>query len=499
MNEHQSTYRQIAKATSLFGGVQVFQIIITIIKSKFVAILLGPFGMGIVGLLSSTTGLITELTNFGLGTSAVRDISEANGTQDEKRISTVITVMRRLVWLTGLLGAGITLIFSPLLSQMTFGNKEYTAAFVWLSITLLLNQLSSGQLVLLQGLRKLQDLAKANVLGSLIGLIITVPLYYLLGVRGIVPVIIITSIISLIFSWYYSRKIKIEKVVITRKLLSQEGRSMVVMGFMISLTGLISVALSYLIRIYITRIGSVAETGFYTAGFAIINTYVAMIFRAFDSDFYPRLAAIAKDNKLSRHTINQQTEIAILILAPILILFIVFVKWAIIILFSREFLTIYGMLQWAALGVFFRTVSWAIAIMLLAKGESKVFFWNEVIGNSYTFALAIGGYYFWGLTGIGFTYMLSYLIYMIQVFILTKIKYGFSFTSSFSKIFAVQLGLALICSLLTNITKEPFSYIAGVILLAASTWYSYRTLNNFINIRELIQDFKIKIRKKKGL
>ena len=200
MNEHQSTYRQIAKATSLFGGVQVFQIIITIIKSKFVAILLGPFGMGIVGLLSSTTGLITELTNFGLGTSAVRDISEANGTQDEKRISTVITVMRRLVWLTGLLGAGITLIFSPLLSQMTFGNKEYTAAFVWLSITLLLNQLSSGQLVLLQGLRKLQDLAKANVLGSLIGLIITVPLYYLLGVRGIVPVIIITSIISLIFS-----------------------------------------------------------------------------------------------------------------------------------------------------------------------------------------------------------------------------------------------------------------------------------------------------------
>ena len=122
-----------------------------------------------------------------------------------------------------------------------------------------------------------------------------------------------------------------------------------------------------------------------------------------------------------------------------------------------------------------------------------------MIGNSYTFALAIGGYYFWGLTGIGFTYMLSYLIYMIQVFILTKIKYGFSFTSSFSKIFAVQLGLALICSLLTNITKEPFSYIAGVILLAASTWYSYRTLNNFINIRELIQDFKIKIRKKKGL
>ena len=76
MNEHQSTYRQITKATTLFGGVQAFQIIITIVKSKLVAILLGPTGMGIVGLLTSTTGLITGLTNFGLGTSAVKDISE---------------------------------------------------------------------------------------------------------------------------------------------------------------------------------------------------------------------------------------------------------------------------------------------------------------------------------------------------------------------------------------------------------------------------------------
>lgn len=497
MNEHRSTYRQITKATSLFGGVQAFQIIITIIKSKFVAILLGPYGMGIVGLLTSTTGLIAELTNFGLGTSAVKDISEANGTRNVKRISTVITVMRRLVWLTGLLGAGITLVFSPLLSQMTFGNKEYTAAFIWLSVTLLLNQLSSGQLVLLQGLRKLQSLAKANVLGSLAGLIVTVPLYYLFGVRGIVPVIIITSFISLFFSWYYSKKIRIEKVAVTRQLLQDEGRSMMVMGFMISLTSLISVAMSYFVRIYITRIGSIDETGFYTAGFAIINTYVAMIFRAFDSDFYPRLAAIAKDNKLSRHTINQQTEIAILILAPILILFIVFVKWAIIILYSSEFLTIYGMLQWAALGVFFRTVSWAIAIILLAKGESKVFFWNELVGNTYTFAFTISGYYFWGLTGIGFTYMLSYLIYTVQVFILTMVRYGFSFTPSFTKIFLTQLMLALLCSLLTNITKEPLNYIIGTVLLAASTWYSYRTLNELIGIKELIQGFTSKFRKDK--
>ncbi len=67
-------------------------------------------GMGIVGLLTSTTGLISGLTNFGLGTSAVKNIAEAIGTKNEIRIATVVKVMRRLVWFTGILGALITFI-----------------------------------------------------------------------------------------------------------------------------------------------------------------------------------------------------------------------------------------------------------------------------------------------------------------------------------------------------------------------------------------------------
>ena len=50
-------YKNSLKATSLFGGVQVYNIIITILKSKVVALLLGPGGMGIYGLLTSTSDL----------------------------------------------------------------------------------------------------------------------------------------------------------------------------------------------------------------------------------------------------------------------------------------------------------------------------------------------------------------------------------------------------------------------------------------------------------
>src|ERR1700761_6721811 len=182
MSEKQSSYRQIMKATSLFGGVQVFNIFISIIRSKFIAVLLGPAGMGIAGLLVSTTGFISGISNFGLGTSSVKNVSAANATGDDHKIASVVSVLRRLVWVTGLLGALITLCLSSWLSQITFGNKDYTISFMWISITLLFTQLSSGQLVVLQGLRKFKQLALANLAGSAVGLLVTIPVYYMWGI-----------------------------------------------------------------------------------------------------------------------------------------------------------------------------------------------------------------------------------------------------------------------------------------------------------------------------
>lgn len=496
MQDQRSSYRQIVKATSLFGGVQFFQIVISVIRSKFVAILLGPSGMGIVGLLTSTTGLITGLTNFGLGTSAVKNISEATATNDNERIASVILVMRRLVWVTGLLGAFVTLVFSPWLSEFTFGNRDYTLAFVWISITLLFNQLSTGELVLLQALRRLQNLAKANVYGSFVGLLITIPLYYRFGVDGIVPVIIITSIVTLFFSWYFAKKVELEKTKVSYTKTVTEGKSMMVMGFMISLSGLATLIAAYLLRIFINRNGNVADVGLYSAGFTIINTYVGMIFTAMGTDYYPRLSVVSSDNEQCKQLINQQSEIALLILAPILIAFLVFVNWAIIILYSTQFLSITGMVYWATMGIFFKAISWAIAFIFLAKGAGKLYFWNEFIGSIYFLLFSLLGYYYGGLTGLGVAFMVSYFLYLIQVFIIAKVKYKFSFNPSFSKIFVVQFLLAIIGFALVNLISQPYTYIFGVLLIAISGWYSYKELESKIGIQEIIQGVIEKFKKK---
>ncbi len=480
MPNAQSSYRQIMKATSIFGGVQVFNILIQIIRSKVVAVLLGPAGMGIMGLLTTTINLVGNLTNFGLNVSAVKDVAAAHSTNDTQRVATVVSIFRRIVWITGTFGAVVALIFSHWLSLLTFGNGDYTIAFAWISITLLINQVSSSQIVILQGMRQLKLLAKANLLGSLLGLITTIPLYYFWGVKGIAPAIIAISVSTLLFSYYFSHKIAIPSVSVTRSQTISEGKEMLRMGFLISMSSLLTVAASYIVRVYIGRYGGIDQVGLYTAGFAIINTYVGLIFSAMATDYYPRLAAVAKSNSRCRKTINQQAEIAILILAPILVVFLVFIKWVVILLYSYQFIAINTMIYWAVLGMFFKAACWSVGFLLLAKGASKLFFWNELIVNIYMLIFNIAGYYWGGLTGLGISFAVTYLLYLVQIYTICSRKFNFAFNREFTRIFLIQFSLALGTFVVTMWIPQPLSYIVGSILIAISAIYSFKNIKKRI-------------------
>ena len=489
-NNTENSYKESFKATSLFGGVQIFEIIIKIIRSKFIAILLGPTGMGISGLLSSTTDLISAFTNCGLRASAVRNIAEANSTGQPERVAVVITVLRKLVWYTGGFGALVCLLFSSYWSRITFGNTDYIAAFAVLSLSILFMQLTYGQYALLQGLQKYRYLAKSNVFGQIIGLSITVPLYYFWGIDAIVPVLLLSNVTTFILAYYFARKVKIENVKIDSEDLKREGGNMMKMGVLISLQGLLSVLAAYLIRIFIGRSGGdgLDNVGLYTAGFTIVNTYVGMVLTAMGTDYYPRLSKVAGNSAAFKMTINQQTEIALLLLAPIIVAFIIFIKTIILILYSNKFLPIEGLVYWAMSATLFKALAWSLSFSILAKGDIKVFFWNEVTAITYGFGINVGGYYLYGLTGLGISMFVRYIIYFLQLWVITGKRYEFSFDPVILKvviILSVSLGMALV---LRTLTPEMVSYPLGILLLAAVSCYSFFELDKRIALKDMLKN-----------
>src|SRR5690606_27729715 len=94
---------------------------------------------------------------------------------------------------------------------------------------------------------------------------------------------------------------------------------------------------SYIIRVFINKQGSIADVGLYNAGLTIVGTYVGLVFTSMGTDYYPRLSAVAEDREKLCREINHQTEIALLMLAPMLVAFIVYANFGIVLLYTKAF------------------------------------------------------------------------------------------------------------------------------------------------------------------
>lgn len=139
-----SEERSILKAISILGGTQVCNIAVGIVRNKAVSMLIGAAGMGCVALYQSTSDLITTISNIGISTTAVKNISSANVNNDIDTISFVIAAFRKIVIFTGLMAALICIVFSPILSYINFGNYDHIAEFFLLSVSLFELQLVAG-------------------------------------------------------------------------------------------------------------------------------------------------------------------------------------------------------------------------------------------------------------------------------------------------------------------------------------------------------------------
>lgn len=483
--ENKMLYRSSLGATLLFSGVQFYQILIRIVKSKFVALFIGPFGMGISALLHTTAELISASTNLGLKTSGVKTVSAAYAENDTDTITKTITVLRRLILITGVVGMAICALFAPIWSNVSFGSNDYVWSFVFLSLLILFEQLNNGELVLLQGMRQKKALAKANVVGQTLSLLFTVPLYYFYGLKAIVWVLVLSPLVAFLISRYYTYNLHLDKASVTWRETFSIGREMIKLGFFLSLQFLMSQVIMYVIRNFVSTNGGVEEVGLYSAGTMIVSTYLGLVFTAIATDYYPRLAATKSHEELNI-AVHTQAEISMLLFAPLIIAFFVFIKPLIILLYSDKFLPIEYMMYWAVGATIVQAMGWALSYTLLAKAKPHYFFLNEVIASCYTVPLRLIGYYTWGLTGFGVATLIGYSIYLIQEMLVVKRLFDLSFSGYIWKLFFWLYMPVVATAIVKLLFPLMAGYFAGGCILIVASVLILKRLNEKMDIYSLI-------------
>jgi antigen flippase len=471
-----NSYGQILKSSSIMGGVAIVTLILGMIRTKFAAVLIGTTGVGLTASFTAIQSFIGTIAGLGIRSSAVREVAAAYSKGDEQVVGETVLTLRRICWLTGLLGALSMLLLSTLLSQITFSSNEYQWDIAALGLIILFANLSGGQTVLLQGARRIADMAKAQVVGAVTGTVITVAFYFWMGLRGIIPALVLMAAVQLVISWYFAKRLPVPTVEMTWKKSFDKAGAMVKLGLVMMWTGLMGSAVTYATAALITQEINVQAVGIYSAAFALSGMFVNFVLSAMGADYYPRLTAAADDHAKVNRLVNEQTEIGLLLALPGLLATMVLAPWIVQIFYTKEFLPAVELIPWFILGCLGRVISWPLGIVMLALGKRNWYFATETFGHVMHLFFIIICLNLFGLVGVAKAFFLIYIAYSFVVSMVAKKLTRFSWGRSSFRIFFLGL-ISFSLSFLAYSTLEHWMTLTiAVMLLLVMSLASLRGL-----------------------
>jgi len=476
------TYGQILKSSAVIGGSSMLNIIIGIIRTKAMAMLLGPSGVGLMGLYGSITDLTISVVGMGINSSGVRQIAEAVGSDDTERIARTASVLRRISILLGVLGAVFLIGFSGPLSKLTFGNDQHATAIALLSIAVFFNLVSAGQGALIQGMRRISDLAKMGILGTLFGTLISILVVYFLREDGVAPSLVLVAAMGILTSWWYSRKIPIQTPSISTSQVGQEAAALLKLGFAFMVSGLLMAGAAYAVRLIVVRKVGFDAAGLYQAAWALGGLYIGFILQAMGADFYPRLTAIAKDNAECNRVVNEQAHVSMLLAGPGVIATLTFAPLVIALFYTPKFEGAVEILRWLCLGMTLRVISWPMGFIIVAKNVQNLLIFSELAWTVVYLGLAWTCVSSFGLKGAGIAFFGSYVFHVLMIYVIVRRLSGFRW--SIANMQTSFLFIALITVVFCSYYALPPLLAMGIGTLAVllSGVYSIQVFLNLISL-----------------
>jgi antigen flippase len=479
------TYGQILKSSAVIGGSTLLNIAIGIIRTKAMAMLLGPSGVGLMGLYASITELTINIAGMGINSSGVRQIAEAVGSGDTERIARTATVLRRVSIFLGILGAVLLAVFSGPVSTLTFGNDQHKFAVTLLSLVVFFSTVSAGQGALIQGMRRISDLAKMGILGTLFGTFISIPMIYFFREEGVAPALVLIAAMTILTSWWYSRKIPIFTPSITASQLGHEAAALLKLGFAFMASGLLMAGASYVVRIIVVRQVGYDAAGLYQSAWSLGGLYIGFILQAIGADFYPRLTAVANNNTDCNRMVNEQAYVSLLLAGPGVIATLVFAPLVIALFYTPQFQGAVEVLRWLCLGMALRVISWPMGCIIAAKGAQNFFLFSEVAWTVVYLGLAWVCVGFFSLNGVGIAFFASYIFHVFMVYLIVRRLSGFRWSAA--NIQLSFLFLALIAVVFSSFYVLPplLAMLVGALAVLLSGVYSVQVLLNLVSLAEI--------------
>lgn len=469
-----TTYGQIVKYTGILGGTQALTMAVSLVRNKLATVFLGAVGMGLVALYQSLMAFVANITNLGLAMSAVKHVSDTQEHCSSQETNRYVAMVRTWVLATAVGGTLLCVLLAPVLNYFSFSGKEdHTLDIVFLAPMIGFLAVTGGELALLKAARRLKWIAWASLLCGGLTLLTTIPFYYFFREQGIVAALLCSTFAVMCVYIYYARRVYPWQLLKPSPHLWQQGMGLVRLGMAFIFSSIFASLAEWVIPVAILRHASLEEVAFFKMGFSLMVTYPGMVFVALEADYYPRLSAVHQDLKEMTASVNQQIEVCVMLIAPVLIAFMLALPVVVPLLYTREFLPIVDMAVCAGIYMLFRGVTLPLAYLPLVKSDLKIYLLVELLYNLFFVVLVVSCFVLWGLPGGGLALSLTGLLDMLMLLTLYRMRYGFVLRRSIVGNILVQGGLILATTLLCYLVDSPVRYLPAVLVWLASAVYTF--------------------------
>lgn len=464
------SHRQILRATSIIGGASLANVLIGLLRNKVAALILGPVGIGLVGIFHNLVLAGATLAACGIGNAGTRQIVEAGDDEPAREVARYAVVIA--AWVLAIGGGLLFYLARQPIASLVLGRPEWAGSVGWLALGVALLIGTIAQNALLTGYRRIGDLARVSVLSAFLGTALGVGALLLWREDGLLAFVLLSPVATfLIGLWFVRRLPQLSRARPAIRELAPHWRTLARLGFAFTLGALISTAGQLAVRSLVQRELGGEALGHFQAAWTISLNYIGFILTAMAAHYYPRLTAAMRDKAEAVRTVNHQAEVALLLAGPVLVGTVALAPWIVQLLYSSKFLAAAELLKWQIAGDLLKIAGWPLGFVLLAGGRGRAFVVTEAIAAALLVGITTIALPATGLIAPGIAYLTSYFVYLLMVFALARRLIGFAPSRAVLQLFAA-IALCLVATAALTWFMPRVGSIGGVLLGAALAWFA---------------------------
>jgi O-antigen/teichoic acid export membrane protein len=406
------TQTQLFKISSLNSLSVILKIGVGLVTSKLLAVFVGPSGMALVGNLRNFMTSLESISTLGFQNGIVKYVAECD--KDKSKLQKIIATVFISLLLVAIGLSGILFFFATYWNNEIFGSRfDYSFVFKALALALPWYAVSLFLVSVINGLGQFKKVIWITILGSTIGLLVSLILIWNYKTLGALLAIVVTPAFLFLVNFYFvNKEIPFLKAIRLHYFDFKIIKNLSSYSLMALVSSVFGPLVFLAIRKNVIAAVGIDQAGYWETMTRISSYYMLFVGTILSVYFLPKLAS-AKTNGETKIVFWSYYK-SILPLFIIGLSVIYALRFVIVeLLFTKAFLPVASMFFWQLIGDILKVAFLILGYQFFAKKLTVAFIISEIASLGVLYFSSNYLIQFFGIQGVLIAQALDNLIYLL--------------------------------------------------------------------------------------